>query len=457
MNVATAPRERRKINMRKMLAYAYYGTGKALRSLTGDDKRVIRQVIYYPMVKDTATLADLVNRISWYLPHSNFSKVEVSVLVDETLLNTDIKSLVPPAPQQSYIGQCENIHLIGRRDLKLSKADTIMLWDKGSMFAPNILWHLGKVTMVDPDFYYVVESVLAARLYFQILDSEQKERFLHLSKKNFQSLLNDVGGCKKGYVFGTGPSLERAKEFDFRGGFSVVCNSIVKNKDLLKYIRPQLLVFVDEAFFFSPCRYSAEFRQMMLEAVNEFQCYIMVRDHEVPLLLAHHPQLENRVIGMSAPSVWDMSVRESIGMLLRGPSKMPLPGKVPGHQGKWNFPTLDKFYVHVAPSVMPGMMVPVVSSVCQEIYIIGADGRKPDENYFWTHSSASQLGDLMRTIFDTHPSFFRDTLYADEYVEYCDYFKELVQYGESLGKKYYSLTPSYIPVLAQRPAPGREQ
>jgi hypothetical protein len=107
------------------------------------------------------------------------------------------------------------------------------------------------------------------------------------------------------------------------------------------------------------------------------------------------------------------------------------------------------------------LMIPIVSSVCKEIYIIGADGRKPsetggrkpDENYFWRHSSSSQFIDLMQTVFDTHPSVFRDRPYTDEYKDYCEFFEGLLRYGEGLGKRYYSLTPSYIPVLAQRPAP----
>ena len=453
MNVATAPRERIKINMRKIMAYGYYGMGKVLKSLGGDAGRVIRHVIYYPVVKDIGTLADLVNRISWYLPQSDFSKVKVSIVADPQFANTNLDSLVPPPSQQAYIGQRDDIHLIEPRAANLSQADAIMLWDRRSMFEPRLLRHLAKVTMVDPWFYYIMEAVLWVRLYFQTVDNEQKERLSELSRRNFQALLNQVARCKQGYVFGTGPSLERATEFSYDGGFCVVCNSIVKNKALLRHIKPQLLVFVDEAFFFSPCRYSAEFRRLMLETVEEFQCYIMIRDHQVPLLLAHYPQLESRIIGMPAPGVWDMSVRQIMRMLLHKPTRMPFPTKIPGHEEKWNFPTLDKFYVRVAPSVMPGLMIPVVSSVCEEIYIIGADGRKPDENYFWTHSQSSQFGELMQTVFDTHPSFFRDSDYTDNYKEYCQFFEELVHYGESLGKRYYSLAPSYIPALAKRLVP----
>ncbi|MFC1983974.1 hypothetical protein ACFLVO_03065 [Chloroflexota bacterium] len=449
INITTAPKERFKINQRKMIAYGYYGMGKILRSIAGCEGKVVRQVIYYPVVKDVATLADLVNRISWYLPQSSFSKVEVSIPVDTKLLNTNLKSLVPPSSQLSYIGQPSNIRLIDHCAVNLSQADAIMLWDKRTMFEPRILWRLPKVNVVDPWFYSELESAANRRLYFQTIESQQKEWFSQLSKKNYQVLLDVVAGCKRGYVFGTGPSLDRAMEFDYRGGFRVVCNSIVKNKALLQHIKPQLLTFADPVSHFSPSRYATEFRRMMLETVADFQCFIMVPDYNVPLLLAHYPELENRIIGMPIPAILDMSLHEIIGMVLRHPTKIPLLTKIPGHKETWNFPTSRKFYVRVAPSVMPSFMLPVVSSVCEDIYVIGADGRKPDEKYL-AHSSSSQFGDLMQTAFDTHPSFFRDALYADQYRAYYKYFEELLHYGESLGKRYYALTPSYIPALAKR-------
>lgn len=462
MSKATAIVKRFKVNIRRAIAYGYYGMGKLLKSISGDTGRVVRRVTYYPTVKDAASLADLVNRISWYLPHSALSQVEVSIIVDKRLLGTNLKSLVPPVSQQYYIGKSENIHLIEHQAADLSQADAIVLWDKGSMFKPRVLRHLIKVNVVDPAYYFSVEGDTSRRMYIQTLETQQKERLSELSKRNYQALLDEVGQCERGYVFGTGPSLDRAMEFDYRGGFRVVCNSIVKNKALLNHIKPHLLVFGDPMFHFSPCRYAATFRQMALEALNEFQCYIMTQDYSVPLYLAHYPELENKIIGMPAPGVWEMSLPEIIEMVLRRPHKIPWFNKIPGHNEEYNFPTPDKFYVRLLGSVLPSFMIPVVSSVCKEIYIIGADGRdpnrhKPDEGCVWSYSSSSQFGDLMQTAFHTHPAYFRDQPYTFDYKIYCGNFERLVHYGESLGEKYYTLTPSYIPVLAQRLISGRKE
>jgi hypothetical protein len=446
-----------KIKMLRLLVYSYYGLAKVLTVLTGNTKRVVKQVIYYPTVNDEATLADLVNRISWYFPQSANSRVEVSIVVDKKLLVTNLKSLVPPSSQHCYIGKSENIHLIEQRERDLSKADAIMLWDKRSMFKPVVLRHLTKVNIVDPTFYFSVEADTHQRMCIQTLEGQQKERLVELSKKNFQALLDEVDECEQGYVFGTGPSLEaHAMDFDYSDGFRVVCNSIVKNKTLLNYIKPQLLVFGDAQHHMSPCRYAATFRQAAIEAVNELQCYILTEDYHLPLLLAHYPELKDKIIGIEAPGVWKLSLYEIIMMVLHNPHKIPWFDKIPGHDEEYNFPTPDKFYVRLTGSVLPSFMIPIVSSICKDIYILGADGRdpkgrKPDGTFIWGYSPSCQFNE--QTAFDTHPSYFRDRPYTEDFDIYCENFEGLIHYGESLGRKYYSLAPSYIPVLAQRLVP----
>ena len=101
---------------------------------------------------------------------------------------------------------------------------------------------------------------------------------------------------------------------------------------------------------------------------------------------------------------------------------------------------------------MTMLMLPVASTVADETYMIGADGRSQGEKYFWKHNPSAQFDDLMDSAFATHPSFFRDRIYSDYYNEHCRYLEGLVAYGETRGKTYYSQTPSLIPTLAKRPA-----
>jgi hypothetical protein len=95
-------------------------------------------------------------------------------------------------------------------------------------------------------------------------------------------------------------------------------------------------------------------------------------------------------------------------------------------------------------------MLPVASSIAEEIYILACDGRKPGDVSFWRHGETVQFEELMETVSQTHPSFFRDRNYSDYYSRHCQELEEMLEYGEKLGRKYYSLSSSRIPALIDR-------
>lgn len=460
MMSAVRLRKRIGITARRASVYSYYGLGFLAKRLSNAQGKFIQNIIYYPIIKDKQVLADLVNRISWYFPRSKFSNTKVFLVVDKSLRGISLESLESPAAQERYIGTSKNIELLDESGLDLSKADAIMLWDQKYRYSRPILRHMDKVHVVDKLYYFSVEADISRRMYIKTLPEEGKNKLLSLSKNNFSVLLSKIKGFDRGYVFGTGPSLDNAIEFDFSDGFRVVCNSIVKNENMMNHIKPHLLVFGDCVHHTSPCKYAAAFRRAAVEAVNKFNCHILTEDYHLPLLLAHYPELEDSIIGINAPGVWEMSFAEIMRMLLTRPHKLPWFDKIPGHNEKYNFPTLEKFYVRLTGSVLPSYMVPVASSACKEICIIGADGRdpkgrKPDETYIWSYSSTCQFYDLMETAFDTHPSYFRDRPFTEDFKIYCENFDGLISYGESIGKDYCSLTHSFIPALAKRFAPHK--
>ena len=50
----------------------------------------------------------------------------------------------------------------------------------------------------------------------------------------------------------------------------------------------------------------------------------------------------------------------------------------------------------------------------------------------------------------THPSIFRDTDYKEFYEGNARDAEKFISYAEKNGKKFFCLTPSYIPALAKR-------
>lgn len=442
--------------------YFYFGLGIIARTISKNKKSVVKNVFFYPIVKDTTILSDLMNRVSWYFPESPYSNVNVFILTDDKLCNTDISSLTPPSSQYNYIGKSQNIKLVQENECNLHEADAILLWKKKNMFDVSILKNLAIVHIVDPTYYFSVEAETYHRRYVETLGKKEREYFSSLSSKNYQLLLNNLKNYKKAFIFGTGPSLEKkALDFDYSEGFRLVCNTIVNNKTLMDHIDPHVLVFGDAQHHLGPSIYAETFRQAAINAAKSSQCYLLTKNYAVPLLLAHYPELKDKIIGIEAPSVWDLSPREIIRMVITKPWEIPWFDKIPGHNERFNFPTLDKFYIRTAGSVLPSYMIPLASSLCNEIYILGADGRdpngrKPDETYIWSYSSSCQFEDLKETTFKTHPSYFRDRPYTEVFDIYSEIFEELLKYGESLGRKYFSLAPSYIPSLAKRPVPDKK-
>jgi hypothetical protein len=239
---------------------------------------------------------------------------------------------------------------------------------------------------------------------------------------NFRKMVLKQKNNIKSYCFVTGPSFDSYQEFQYeKEAFKIICNSIVKNHTFLEYIKgPDLLVFADPVFHFSPSEYSAVFRDHVLKVVERYNCFVMVPEATVGLLLRHYPELKPYLIGMGNCS------------------------------DTFSFPSDQRLNVKSSANILTLFMLPVASSVSEEVYILGADGRAQDEKYFWKHSTSVQFDNLMQTVFETHPSFFRDRDYKDYYAEHCRFLESFIQYGERQGKRYFSLTPSHIPALKQR-------
>jgi len=392
--------------------------------------------------------------LAWYFPVSAPSAVKIQVPVIEKLRDIAIVSLAAPSAQENYLTSSTRISLVSDDKVHLKDADAILLHDKNKFFDLPIIQNFPRVHIVDPWYYHSFEAFTYARLFERTLGSEIRKRVQEQSRDAFRQLISKSGKYKKAYVFGTGPSLAKARDFDYRDGFRIICNTTVKDQDLLDHIKPQLLVFLDEALFFSPSRYSAEFRRMVLKTVEKHGCRIMVPPHLVPFLTAHYPGLEGKTIGLFSPGIRDIGVRDIVNLLIKKPwrflSFAPKLDRISGLKQQYNFPTPDNMSVMKTSSVMTSHMIPVASTIADEIYIIGADGRTKTEKYFWSYNPSTQFTELMQTLYDTHPSFFRDSVYTDYYKQNSKYMEEVMAFGESRGKRYFSLTPSSFPSLMQR-------
>lgn len=423
--IAYGKREYLKIRLRKIKHFLFKTAKKVIKRFSPHNDNKINTLLVYPMITDREKYLDLINRIAWAFPQKTDLKICFPVDSNQCGALPEIKNLKPPEYKHNYLNKdlshIVSLDKIDRTQVNQLQPDVILLHDTSIKAVKNILSRIHKVEIIDKNYYSYIEASVWQNFFYQTFSEEEKQDFENLSKKNFLTLSEQCRGKQKAYCFTTGPSFNNYRAFHFEdNSLKIICNSIVKDKEFLDYIKkPDLLAFADPAFHFGPSEYARVFREYALEVIEKYDCFVMVPYKTVPLMISHYPSIADRIIGLN--------------------------------NGKdFNFPTIDEFRVKGSNNILIKFMLPAASTFADEIYIIGADGRNRKEKYFWKHSSSVQFDDLMESVFNTHPSFFRDRLYPGYYKMHCKNLEKILQYGEARGKKYYSLTSSKIPALEKR-------
>ena len=86
MDIATAPREHLKINLRKLHYFTYRCAKRSIELINKRKDKVVQYIFFYPAIDDRKILSDLVNRVAWYFMNPKVSSVEVKIPVIKKLL-----------------------------------------------------------------------------------------------------------------------------------------------------------------------------------------------------------------------------------------------------------------------------------------------------------------------------------------------------------------------------------
>jgi glycosyltransferase involved in cell wall biosynthesis len=392
------------------------------------------RIIFYPVIKTVENLTDLYYRACWYLP--DFSENEVVFLVDNVTLVPEVKpSAFGDCGEPSFAYQIrevgDNPEVLGI----LGTADFVLLWNDELNIMENY-----NVGCVQKYVLNVSKGSKASRheaYHFSILAHElasPEERSLMLAENQvrFRNLVLRLP-TEKAYVFGTGPSLEKAFEMDFSDGVSIISNTIVKNKELVDHIQPRIIVAGDPALHYGVSRYACEFRQHLIWVMAHYDAVLFMPMGYYPLFVKRYPYLKDRVFGI--PIV--PAVEENICLNLR-----------------------ERYESACYANVLTMLLLPIGTTLAQEVHIIGCDGRPPEtivENRqspspFWNHHKDSEQEEIYGTLKECHPSFFSMN-YQDWYEEHCKAIQTIINKGEDQGFSFVSATPSYVPALAACLAP----
>ena len=395
---------------RRINAKARRGVNFSMRQIARPARAgEVTSLVFYPAVQTPAELADLVARINWYLPGVDLPiyvpgaegmtvRPEDAPHMDPALVHTDrLTSTEPTGPGVRYVLHRTSPSTLLRNVAKLRRttvADAYLSYTSEHGYR-RLREALSRVPV--PDARTSVETLLGRRV---------------------------EGGTA--LVLGTGPSATDVDDDTIsRADVRITCNSAVRNDDLIERLQPTAICFADPVFHFGPSTYAAAFRNDMLRAAERTGALLVIPANFLQLLLGHHPELHDRVVGLS------------------------LEGE------EWDWPSPERPQVRPSGNVLTEMMMPVAFALADHVLVAGCDGRQPQENYFWKHNPAVQYdAALMGAVFEAHPSFFQGRSYADYYDEHCRQLEDFAASAERRGKSVEGVTRSHIPALRQRGAPA---
>ena len=385
------------------------GVNFGLRQLARPVRRgEVTGLVFHPPVTSDAELADLVARINWYLPGVDLPihvpgaagrqvRPEDAPHMDPALVHTG--RLSPTAPTGPGV----------RVVLHRTTPRTLL----------SNLRRLRRTTVADAFLSYTSEHG-----YRRLRDALSTVPVPD-ARASVETLLQRRVPGGTALVLGTGPSASEVDDATLaRSDVRIICNSAVRNEELLDRLMPSAVCFGDPVFHYGPSAYAAQFRRDLLRAVERTGALVVTPQNFLQLLLGHHPELADRVVGLANDG------------------------------DEWQWPTPETPQVKPSGNILTEMMMPVGFALADTVLVAGCDGRAQTENYFWKHNPAVQYDpELMGAVFEAHPSFFAARSYADYYERHCARVEAFAQAAEARGKRLEGVTRSWIPALVKRGAP----
>ncbi len=385
------------------------------------------RVLFYPAFAAREHLSDHFYRAHWYLRpfHEALTEVVMPHLLDDACvaapayLDASVADWAADAPMVTL----RHVEDESALDALAREADIILYWQCDPA-APLPAALKGKqVVRIDPHTgrYAGSHYLKIAERFFPALQQE----YQRTSEAVFQRIRTRCSG-KLGYVFGTGPGLAHASAHDFSDGVSIACNSMVRNHALMERLKPPLIVVGDPIFHAGPSTYAAAFRAALIEALDRYDADLIVPLRDYHVYRAHLPaRFAERIAAVPFVA-----------------------GETP------NLDLAQSLSVTTTSNVLTLFLLPLAATFFEEIRIFGCDGRPLDQNsYFWSHDKASQFNEEMDAIQRAHPAFFAID-YDDYYLTHCNTLETWLAAAEAAGKRVSNHTPSFIPALIARNAPG---
>lgn len=385
---------------------------------------------FYPEFTDAADAANIVPRALWYL--ANLLRDGAVLLVPSQVKipdGLDTPRHIDPAILPLFEDLREQVVHIRSDGAALGdilkgyehtnavvlchKADQLVAVRQQVSRSPNV-----RVVNIDPE-----ASQYESSLYLKLSSNDGKGTIedIETCRRRFERMVQSME-TDRVFIFGTGPSLDTVDFQSLPAGEKIVTNSMVVDDDLMRAIRPRVIVASDPIFHAGCSSYAGEFREKLIAAMREYGSYFVFPMRDYGVYTAHFPQdLQDQLIGI--PLAKSENLNTQLG---------------------------QAFHVSSQSNVMTLFLLPIAASVSKEIVLAGFDGRPLSESsYFWSHSKTAQLNHRMAEIQLTHPAFFKIS-YNEYLFKHMRVVAEYLNQAETNGIRVVSITDSHIPAIKGR-------
>jgi hypothetical protein len=231
----------------------------------------------------------------------------------------------------------------------------------------------------------------------------------------------------KAYLFGTGPSLERAVDHVWTDGIRIVSNTVVRDKVLWKQLNPHFIVAGDAIYHFGNSKFAMAFREDLKSRLTETATYFVFPAIFYSFCKIEFSEFKDRLIPIPQnPEV--SSIHHDL-------TKM------------YCLPNLS--------NVLPHLLLPLGCTVSKDIFLWGFDGRAPGDKLFWKNSSRHFYSEYVDELKEMHPAFFKVLVpekKEDSYVKavHGEVLDTVLADAEKDGYKFCMMHFSYTETLMKR-------
>jgi hypothetical protein len=377
-------------------------------------------ILWYPKITTIEELNRESARILWYVNPVITKINKIYVYVEKNLEQTILENNVPSYIDDSLLNFKQNFKgkicfISDKKSLKKLQYDILMMWKNSFNIKKSIYPYLINGS-VEHNQFEANQMMKLSNLFLS--SKEKKENHKKLMRLLHRLQIDD----EYIYLFGSGPSLNNVEEYniDFSNTYSIICNSVVKNLDLLSTINPKVIVASDAVFHSGYSKYASEFRKAVMKAIDIYEDLVFIvplRDYK--LYMNNFPlKYTDRIIGIKG-----IKTKE------------------------YNINLFKKQHLKSTSNVLTFMMLPIASTLSKKIRILGFDGKKPeDKNIFWQYDTKSQFTHSIDFTKQAHTSFY-NVDYESYYDMHCKEVKALIDVLNTKKILVENLGHSNIPAL----------